>query len=130
MKIEARWVDSFSERETQVLRLLNTHLSVPEIAAEIHLAPTTVRTHIQNIYRKLDVHGRMEALQKAEEYGSHDKTFEAPDNGVIRIVDNKSGEVILEQVVERGDIFRACQTKDEAIKDWVGLAVKRSKASG
>ena len=68
--------------------------------------------------------------KKAEEYGSHDKTFEAPDNGVMRIVDNISGVTILEQTVESGDIFRACQAKDEAIKDWVGLAVRRAKASG
>ena len=68
--------------------------------------------------------------KKAEEYGSHDKTFEAPDNGVMRIVDNASDVIILEQKVEMGDIFRACQAKDEAIKDWVGLAVRRAKASG
>ncbi len=61
------WIESFSQRELQVLRLLNTRLSVPEIAAEIHLAPTTVRTHVQNIYRKLGVHSRIEALQRAEE---------------------------------------------------------------
>jgi isocitrate dehydrogenase len=68
--------------------------------------------------------------KKAEEYGSHDKTFEAPDNGFISIIDNSSGETILEQTVEKGDIYRACQTKDIAIKDWVGLAVKRAKISG
>jgi isocitrate dehydrogenase len=67
--------------------------------------------------------------QKAEEYGSHDKTFEAPANGVIRIV-NASGATLLEQKVETGDIFRACQAKDEPIKDWVKLAVNRAKASG
>lgn len=67
--------------------------------------------------------------KKAEEYGSHDKTFVAPDNGFIRIINNASDEVILEQSVEKGDIFRACQTKDIAIKDWVALAVKRAKAS-
>ena len=66
---QVNWVEEFSERERQVLRLLNTELNVPEIAAEIHLAPTTVRTHVQNIYRKLDVHGRIAALQKAEELG-------------------------------------------------------------
>lgn len=68
--------------------------------------------------------------KKAEEYGSHDKTFEASDYGFIRIIDNASGKVYLEQSVEKGDIFRACQAKDEAIKDWVGLAVRRAKASG
>lgn len=66
--------------------------------------------------------------KKAEEYGSHDKTFEMKDNGVVRIV-NSEGKVLLEQQVEKGDIFRACQTKDEAIKDWVKLAVNRAKAS-
>ena len=68
--------------------------------------------------------------KKAEEYGSHDKTFEAPADGAMRIVDNATGHIILEQIVETGDIFRACQAKDEAIKDWVGLAVRRAKASG
>jgi LuxR family maltose regulon positive regulatory protein len=62
-------LDSLSERELQVLRLLNTRLNVPEIAAEIYLAPTTVRTYVQNIYRKLGVHGRVEALQRAKELG-------------------------------------------------------------
>lgn len=67
--------------------------------------------------------------QKAEEYGSHDKTFEAKDNGTIRVV-NASGETLLEQKVETGDIFRMCQTKDLPIKDWIGLAVRRAKATG
>jgi len=67
--------------------------------------------------------------KKAEEYGSHDKTFTAPGNGVIRIVD-KSGSTLLEQSVERGDIFRACQTKDDAIRDWVKLGVTRARAAG
>ena len=67
--------------------------------------------------------------QKAEEYGSHDKTFEAPANGSIRIVD-ASGATLLEQQVETADIFRACQAKDIPIKDWVKLAVNRAKASG
>jgi len=66
--------------------------------------------------------------QKAEEYGSHDKTFETTGNGIIRVV-NSAGETLLEQVVEAGDIFRMCQAKDEAIKDWVKLAVNRAKAS-
>ena len=66
--------------------------------------------------------------QKAEEYGSHDKTFEAKGNGVIRVV-NSEGKILLEQNVESGDIFRMCQAKDEPIKDWVKLAVKRAKAS-
>ena len=67
--------------------------------------------------------------QKAEEYGSHDKTFIAPGNGTIRIVD-AGGRTLLEQNVERGDIFRACQTKDEAIRDWVKLGVTRARATG
>ncbi|MFN2235820.1 MAG: LuxR C-terminal-related transcriptional regulator, partial [Anaerolineales bacterium] len=62
-------IDPLSERELQVLRLLDTSLSVPEIAEEIHLSPTTVRTHVQHIYQKLGVHGRIEALQKAEDLG-------------------------------------------------------------
>jgi isocitrate dehydrogenase len=67
--------------------------------------------------------------QKAEEYGSHDKTFQAPGNGTIRAVD-ASGTTLLEQKVEEGDIFRMCQTKDIPIRDWVKLAVKRAKATG
>ncbi|MBM4170686.1 MAG: NADP-dependent isocitrate dehydrogenase [Ignavibacteria bacterium] len=66
--------------------------------------------------------------QKAEEYGSHDKTFEAKGNGTIRVVNSKN-EVLLEQQIEAGDIFRMCQTKDEAIKDWVKLAVTRARAT-
>ncbi len=67
--------------------------------------------------------------QKAEEYGSHDKTFEAKADGVIRIV-NSAGVTLLEQKVEKGDIYRACQAKDIPIKDWVKLAVNRANASG
>jgi isocitrate dehydrogenase len=67
--------------------------------------------------------------QKAEEYGSHDKTFVAPAEGTIRVVD-AGGKTLLEQSVDRGDIFRACQTKDEAIRDWVKLAVTRARATG
>jgi len=67
--------------------------------------------------------------QKAEEYGSHDKTFQAPGNGTIRAVDD-SGATLLEQKVEEGDIFRMCQAKDLPIRDWVKLAVKRVKATG
>jgi len=67
--------------------------------------------------------------QKAEEYGSHDKTFVAPGNGTLRIVDS-GGRTLLEQSVERGDIFRAGQTKDEAIRDWVKLGVARAQATG
>ncbi len=68
--------------------------------------------------------------QKAEEYGSHDKTFEAPGNGTIRVVDVTSGEAVMTQTVATGDIFRACQVKDEPIRDWVRLAVERARAMG
>jgi isocitrate dehydrogenase len=64
--------------------------------------------------------------KKAEEYGSHDKTFEAKGNGIIRVV-NSEGKSLLEQQVETGDIFRMCQAKDEAIKDWIKLAMKRAR---
>lgn len=67
--------------------------------------------------------------QKAEEYGSHDKTFQAEAEGAIRVV-NSGGKVLLNQEVEKGDIFRMCQAKDAAIKDWVKLAVNRAKISG
>ncbi|PLX85682.1 MAG: NADP-dependent isocitrate dehydrogenase [Desulfuromonas sp.] len=67
--------------------------------------------------------------QKAEEYGSHDKTFEAPAAGKFQVV-NAAGQVILEQPVDTGDIYRSSQAKDIPIKDWVKLAVNRAKASG
>ena len=67
--------------------------------------------------------------QAAEEYGSHDKTFKAPGNGTIRVVD-ASGNSLMEQSVEEGDIFRMCQTKDAPIQDWVRLGVARSKLTG
>ena len=67
--------------------------------------------------------------QAAEEYGSHDKTFEAPGNGTIRVVD-ASGATLMEQSVEEGDIFRMCQTKDAPIQDWVRLGVTRSRLTG
>ena len=66
--------------------------------------------------------------KKAEEYGSHDKTFFAPADGTIRVVD-ADGNALLEQRVEKGDVFRMCQTKDEAIRDWVKLAVKRARVT-
>jgi isocitrate dehydrogenase len=68
--------------------------------------------------------------QKAEEYGSHDKTFEAPANGIIRVVDNSSDETLLVLRVQKSDIFRSCQTKDAPIRDWVKLAVNRARATG
>jgi isocitrate dehydrogenase len=67
--------------------------------------------------------------QKAEEYGSHDKTFEIAAAGTVRVVDS-SGTTLLEQSVEEGDIFRACQAKDAPIEDWVRLAVERARATG
>lgn len=66
--------------------------------------------------------------QKAEEYGSHDKTFQMKEKGTVRIV-SAQGKVLLEQSVEKDDIFRACQTKDAPIRDWVKLAVNRSRLS-
>ncbi len=66
--------------------------------------------------------------KKAEEYGSHDKTFEVKGDGIVRAI-NSEGKVLMEQPVEAGDIFRMCQAKDEAIKDWVKLAVNRARAS-
>ena len=67
--------------------------------------------------------------QKAEEYGSHDKTFQAPADGTIRIIDG-DGTVLIEHSVEKGDLWRACQTKDAPIRDWVKLAVTRARATG
>jgi isocitrate dehydrogenase len=66
--------------------------------------------------------------QKAEEYGSHDKTFQLGEKGVVQII-NSIGEILMEQSVDAGDIFRACQTKDAPIKDWVKLAVNRARLS-
>jgi isocitrate dehydrogenase len=68
--------------------------------------------------------------QQAEEYGSHDKTFEVPEAGVANITDLASGEVLLSQNVEEGDIWRMCQVKDAPIRDWVKLAVTRARNSG
>ena len=67
--------------------------------------------------------------KKAEEYGSHDKTFEIQEAGVVKVV-NKDGETLLEHAVEVGDIWRMCQVKDAPIKDWVKLGVNRAKATG
>ncbi|MFT3719680.1 NADP-dependent isocitrate dehydrogenase [Pseudorhodoferax sp.] len=68
--------------------------------------------------------------QQAEEYGSHDKTFEIPEDGVANITDLATGEVLMSQNVEAGDIWRMCQVKDAAIRDWVKLAVTRARNSG
>jgi isocitrate dehydrogenase len=67
--------------------------------------------------------------QKAEEYGSHDKTFQIEEKGVVRVIDSE-GKILMSHNVEAGDIWRMCQTKDEPIKDWVKLAVSRAKESG
>lgn len=67
--------------------------------------------------------------QKAEEYGSHDKTFEIKEDGVVRVEDIKTGETLVEHTVENGDIWRMCQVKDAPIQDWVKLAVSRAKAT-
>ena len=68
--------------------------------------------------------------QKAEEYGSHDKTFILNDSGTMRVVNAESGETIFSHEVEKNDIWRMCQTKDAPIRDWVRLAVSRAKATG
>eukprot|EP01065_Artemidia_motanka_P048454 TRINITY_DN77_c0_g3_i1.p1 TRINITY_DN77_c0_g3~~TRINITY_DN77_c0_g3_i1.p1 ORF type:complete len:904 (+),score=370.09 TRINITY_DN77_c0_g3_i1:73-2784(+) len=68
--------------------------------------------------------------QKAEEYGSHNKTFEAASAGVIRVVNRDSGDVVFSHDVEAGDIWRMCQTKDAPIQDWVKLAISRARATG
>jgi len=83
------------------------------------LDPATMGT-VQNV-------GLM--AKKAEEYGSHDKTFEAPGKGTVRVID-ASGQVLLEQPVGEGDVFRMCQVKDGPIQDWVKLAVNRGRATG
>ena len=67
--------------------------------------------------------------QKAEEYGSHDKTFEIPANGTVRVVD-ADGQILMQHSVQKGDIWRMCQTKDIPIQDWIKLAVSRARATG
>jgi isocitrate dehydrogenase len=67
--------------------------------------------------------------QAAEEYGSHDKTFELSDGGTVRVV-NRAGQTVMEHAVEKGDVYRMCQTKDIPIKDWVKLAVTRARVTG
>lgn len=68
--------------------------------------------------------------KKAEEYGSHPKTFEIPSDGRVLVRDKNSGDVYMEHKVEKGDVWRMCNTKDVAIKDWVRLAVERARATG
>lgn len=67
---------------------------------------------------------------KAEEYGSHDKTFVMPQDGAVQVVNRDSGEVLMSHEVSKGDVWRMCQTKDGPIQDWVKLAVVRARASG
>jgi isocitrate dehydrogenase len=67
--------------------------------------------------------------QQAEEYGSHDKTFEMPVDGTVRVL-NRAGDAVMEFAVEAGDVWRACQAKDAPVRDWVGLAVKRARLTG
>ncbi len=67
--------------------------------------------------------------QKAEEYGSHDKTFEIPFDGTVKVID-QNGNVLMQHEVQTGDIYRGCQAKDVAIRDWVGLAVRRARETG
>ena len=93
------------------------------------------------VVRDCQAHGRLDPTtmgsvpnvglmaQKAEEYGSHDKTFEVPADGSVRVVDAE-GNTLLEHRVGQGDIWRACQTKDAPIRDWVKLAVRRARATG
>src|SRR5260370_42174988 len=67
--------------------------------------------------------------QQAEEYGSHDKTFQIPTAGTVRVVDAQ-GKTLIEHAVEEGDIWRACQVKDAPVRDWVKLAVTRARITG
>jgi isocitrate dehydrogenase len=92
---------------------------VEDVKVNGQFDPTKVGT-VQNI-------GLM--AMKAEEYGSHDKTFFPPDNGIMRIVDAE-GNILIEHEVNKGDIYRSCITKDIAIRDWVKLAVRRAKETG
>ncbi len=92
---------------------------VEDVKVNGQFNPTKVGT-VQNI-------GLM--AMKAEEYGSHDKTFFAPDNGIMRIVDEE-GNLLVEHKVSQGDIYRSCITRDIAIRDWIKLAVRRAKETG
>lgn len=98
-------------------------------------------TMYQEIIRFCQIHGAFDVTtmgnvsnvglmaQKAEEYGSHDKTFEMPADGIVRVVNNE-GQTLMEHSVEKDDIWRMCQTKDIPIQDWVKLAVSRARATG
>ena len=113
-----------SEQDTQAVIPDNSYAGVYQAVIDFcreHGAfdPTTMGT-VPNV-------GLM--AQAAEEYGSHDKTFEIDAAGTVRVVDD-AGTVLLEHAVEAGDIWRACQTKDAAIQDWVKLAVSRARVTG
>ncbi|MUG03842.1 NADP-dependent isocitrate dehydrogenase, partial [Bacillus tequilensis] len=92
---------------------------IDDVIANGPLDPATIGT-VPNV-------GLM--AQAAEEYGSHDKTFRAPRDGTIQVVD-EAGRVLLQQPVQAGDLFRMCQTKDAPVRDWVRLAVERARLSG
>lgn len=99
-------------------------------------------TMYQEVFNYVKTHGQFDVstmghisnvglmARKAEEYGSHDKTFEIEEDGIISVKDKNSGEVYFQHTVETGDIWRMSQTKDEPIRDWVRLAVARGKATG
>ena len=119
------WNHAGEQQDTKAVIPDSSYAGVYEVVIEDCIAngafdPSTMGT-VPNV-------GLM--AQKAEEYGSHDKTFEAPAAGVIRVVDAASGDVRMEQTVAAGDIFRMCQVKDEPIRDWVRLAVSRARATG
>ena len=119
------WNRAGEQQDTKAVIPDSSYAAVYEVVIEDCIAngafdPSTMGT-VPNV-------GLM--AQKAEEYGSHDKTFEASAAGVIRVVDVASGDVLMEQPVEVGDIFRMCQVKDEPIRDWVRLAVSRARATG
>ncbi len=119
------WNRAGEQQDTKAVIPDSSYAAVYEVVIEDCIAngafdPSTMGT-VPNV-------GLM--AQKAEEYGSHDKTFEAAAAGVIRVVDVASGDVLMEQTVEVGDIFRMCQVKDEPIRDWVRLAVSRARATG
>jgi isocitrate dehydrogenase len=118
------WNKEGNQQDTKALIPDSSYASVYEETIEFckqngALDPTTMGS-VSNV-------GLM--AQKAEEYGSHDKTFEIPFDGTVKVTDS-NGNVLLENNVEAGDIWRACQVKDAPIQDWVKLAVNRAKATG
>lgn len=118
------WNNQGSTQDTLAMLPDETYAGIYETCVNFHRVhgafdPTTMGS-VPNV-------GLM--AQKAQEYGSHDKTFEVPADGKMRVVD-ASGATLMEHNVEAGDIWRACQTKDLPIKDWVKLAVTRARATG